>query len=157
MSTKFRVIIAGSRSFDNYRALTNGVTNIIDELLEEQGLVHADAEIEIVSGCARGADQLGEKFAREHGYELIRFPADWNQYGKKAGYIRNTEMAKYATSDDTKGVLIAFWDGQSKGTKHMIDIALRYGMKVYVGVGGKEWDNVIEYRNMLIDEGILEG
>ena len=67
-----------------------------------------------------------KKYANERGYPIKQFPADWNKYGKSAGYKRNEEMAKYADA------LIAFWDGKSKGTKHMIDLAKRYGLKVKV-------------------------
>lgn len=74
-------------------------------------------EVEIVSGTARGADQLGEKFAKEKGCNLKQFPADWDAYGKSAGYRRNADMAKYADA------CVVFWDGVSKGTKHMIDLA----------------------------------
>jgi hypothetical protein len=73
-------------------------------------------DIEVVSGCARGADQLGERWADERGYPVKRFPADWHKHGKRAGYLRNEEMAGYATH------LVAFWDGRSRGTKHMIDL-----------------------------------
>jgi len=86
----------------------------------------------IISGTARGADQLGEKFADEMGLEIRRFPADWNQYGKRAGVIRNEQMARYAGEYGNQGVLIAFWDGKSKGTRWMIELAKQYGLKAYV-------------------------
>ncbi|MEO5581136.1 MAG: SLOG family protein [Saprospiraceae bacterium] len=80
----------------------------------------------MVSGTARGTDMLGERYADEKGIPKKQFPADWPKYGKSAGYKRNTEMAKYADS------LIAFWDGKSRGTKHMIDLAKQYNLKVRV-------------------------
>ena len=83
-------------------------------------------EVEIVSGTAAGADTLGERYAQEKGYEVKKFPAQWDLYGKSAGYKRNQQMAEYADG------LIAFWDGKSKGTKHMIDIANKMGLKVRV-------------------------
>jgi hypothetical protein len=83
-------------------------------------------DIEIVSGTANSADKLGERYANENKYHITRFPADWDKYGKSAGYIRNEEMAKYAE------VLIVFGDCKSKGTKHMIDIARRYNLKINV-------------------------
>ena len=86
----------------------------------------------IISGTARGADQFGEQFAKEENYLLSRFPADWDKYGKSAGYRRNVEMAKFAIEDQNKGLLIAFWDGKSSGTKWMIDIANQYGLDVEV-------------------------
>lgn len=83
-------------------------------------------EIEIVSGCANGADKLGERYANERGYAIKRFPADWETFKKGAGHIRNEEMAKYADA------LIAFWNGKSKGTGHMIDLAKQYKLKVKI-------------------------
>jgi len=74
-------------------------------------------DIEIVSGHANGADKLGERYAKENNLKLTLFPANWDLNGKSAGYIRNYEMAKYAD------VLIAFWDGKSKGTMDMISQA----------------------------------
>jgi hypothetical protein len=111
-----KIIIAGGRTFNNYNLLSESC----DKALSLQ------KEIEIVSGTANGADKLGEKYAKEKGYSLKQFPADWNKHKKAAGYIRNEEMAKYADA------LIAFWDGKSKGTKHMIDLAKQYNLKVKV-------------------------
>lgn len=108
-----KTIIAGSRNFNDY------------DLLEAVLLKHSDIT-EIISGCARGADSLGEKFALEHSIPIKKFPADWNTYGKSAGYRRNEQMAYYGDR------LIAFWDGQSKGTKHMIDLARKVGLEVEV-------------------------
>lgn len=85
-----------------------------------------------MSGTARGADKLGELYAERVGVHIYRFPADWDTYGKSAGYRRNAEMAKFASGENNVGVLIAFWDGKSRGTKHMIDLAKRYGLKVHV-------------------------
>lgn len=108
-----KVIIAGSRDFNDYKLLK-----------EKCDLILSDYnDIEIVSGLARGADKLGERYARENKYLIKPFPADWNKYGISAGYIRNEEMAKYGD------FLIAFWDTKSSGTKHMIDLAKQYGLK----------------------------
>ena len=63
---------------------------------------------------------------------LKKFPANWDLYGKRAGYIRNEQMAKYAMSDNSYGVLIAFWDGKSRGIKHMIDLANKYGLEIHI-------------------------
>lgn len=120
-----RIIIAGSRDFNNYAILKHNVIKILLELSPTQ-----EPEVEIISGTARGTDQLGEKFAKENNYSIKRFPANWNLYGKSAGYRRNEDMAKYAKEDN--GVLIAFWNGESKGIKHMIDLANKHGLKVFV-------------------------
>ena len=111
-----RVIIAGGRTFNDYELLYQKC----NEALSLQ------TEVEIVSGTAGGADRLGEKYAAEKGYPVKQFPADWEKFGKSAGYIRNEEMAKYADA------LICFWDGESRGSKHMIDIAKKYNLKVKV-------------------------
>lgn len=118
----YRVIVAGTREFDNYSLLRMQLTDYLSPIPNE--------EIEIISGTARGADKLGEQYASDHNLKCIKFPANWNTYGKSAGYIRNAEMAKYASQEH--GVLFAFWDGKSKGTKHMIDLAYKYNLETYV-------------------------
>ena len=85
-----------------------------------------DPITEIVSGTARGADRLGEQYANANSLPLKKMPAEWDKYGKSAGYKRNEQMAEYSDC------LIAFWDGQSRGTKHMIDIARRLDLEVIV-------------------------
>jgi hypothetical protein len=111
-----KIIIAGGRDYNNYEELCK----ICNYLLVNKKF------IEIVSGAAKGADALGEKYAEEKGYPITKFPADWQTHGKSAGYLRNQEMAKYADA------LIAFWDGKSKGTNHMIDLAKEEGLTVRV-------------------------
>ena len=114
---EFRLIIAGSRSFDDYDLLCRKC----DRILSQKRTTH---QIVIVSGTARGADSLGEKFARERGFQLRQFPADWDRFGRSAGYKRNCQMA------DNADALIAFWDGQSLGTKHMLEIAQERNLAV---------------------------
>ena len=115
----FRVIIAGTRSFNDYELLRDSCNNLLSEKQRTHTVV-------VISGTARGADQMGERYAREWGFQLRRFPADWEQYGKSAGHIRNAKMA------DNADALIAFWDGESRGTKNMIDNARRKGLAVRV-------------------------
>lgn len=117
-----KVIVAGSRTFNNFELLEKSLM----EVFKQKGLHRAD--VEIVSGTARGADQLGEKFAQKYGLKLTRFPANWDEHGKKAGILRNIEMAEYAKDD---GLLFAFWDGISRGTKHMITTSEKYGIEVH--------------------------
>jgi len=114
----FKVIIAGGRTYRNFFELSL----VCDHYLQKR------KEIEVVSGCASGADSLGVKYAILHGYDIARFPADWDRFGKSAGYKRNIQMGEYADA------LIAFWDGESKGTKHMIDIMteLKKDVRVYI-------------------------
>ncbi|HEY0751367.1 MAG TPA: DUF2493 domain-containing protein [Chitinophagaceae bacterium] len=108
MNELFKVVVAGSRSFKDYTLLKES----LDELLAQKG-----PNIAIISGTAYGADTLGEHYAEERNFILIRVPADWEQYGKRAGYLRNQHMAQLADA------VVVFWDGESKGSKHMIDIA----------------------------------
>jgi hypothetical protein len=110
-----KVIIAGGRDFSNETLLAEHCN---------RWLIGSD--FEIVSGTARGADRLGEFYAIDRNFQIQRFPPDWDTYGKRAGYLRNEEMANYAD------MLIAFWDGQSRGTKHMIDIATSKDLVVHV-------------------------
>lgn len=110
-----KVIIAGSRGFSDFPLLYAKC----EEILESQ------TDIEIVSGTARGADKLGEHYASLKGYSVRQFPADWSK-GRSAGFIRNVEMANYSDC------LIAFWDGASRGTKHMIDLATERGLSVHI-------------------------
>lgn len=110
-----KVIIAGSRN------LELGVFSMRD-------IVNASGFdiTEVVSGTARGVDSSGEHWAEYHDIPVKRFPADWKRFGKSAGAIRNAQMAHYADA------LIAIWDGESRGTKNMIDIANKKRLKVYV-------------------------
>lgn len=120
-----RIIIAGGREFSNYAILKHNVIRILLELSPAE-----EPDVEIVCGKARGADTLGEKFGKEYNYKIKYFIPDWDGLGKKAGYVRNSDMANYAKEDN--GVLIAFWDKISRGTKHMIDLATKQGLKVFV-------------------------
>lgn len=111
-----KLIIAGGRDFSDYELLTREVSKLISGV----------PDVEIVSGGARGADLLGEHYAIDKGIKVKRFPADWERYGKSAGFRRNAEMAQYADS------CICFWDGKSKGTSHMINLAKQGGLSVVV-------------------------
>ena len=113
-----KVIIAGSRSIKKYE----DVAKAIDHILSEHDLKVS----EVVSGTAYGVDKLGEKYAEEHNIAIKQFPANWRKYGKSAGYKRNCEMAVYADA------CIVIWDGESKGSKHMIDIAKKEGLRLFV-------------------------
>ena len=132
---ELRIIIAGSRDFNDYTFLKTS----IKEILKSTSLTDI-SKIKIISGTARGADQLGERFAKQFKLEVVKFPAKWDLYGKRAGYIRNEEMAKYSMEDNNYGMLVAFWDGESRGTKHMINLANKHGLKVHV-VNYKEQTN----------------
>lgn len=126
---ELRVIIAGGREFNDLPLLRNKCVEIIREVMKEDNSID---KVRIVSGTARGADRLGEQYAQIMHYDVSKFPAAWDIYGKSAGYRRNAEMAKFASEEGNIGVLIAFWDGKSRGTKHMIDLAKRYSLDVHI-------------------------
>ena len=108
-----KVGIVGSRGFTDYK-------KVCDELVQIENI---DV---IVSGGARGADSLGDKWAKDNNIETLIFKPDWKKYGKRAGYIRNEDIIK--NSD----YVIAFWDGMSKGTKSSIDLCQRFGIKLKI-------------------------
>jgi hypothetical protein len=112
-----RTIVAGSRGVVDPRIVAAAMAQA-----KEQGI----APTSVVSGTARGVDQLGEQWAEDRHLLVHRYPADWDRYGKRAGYVRNKEMAENADA------LVAVWDGISRGTKHMIDLARWLGLPVYV-------------------------
>ena len=128
-----KVIIAGSRNINQYEV----AEIIFDYILK-------DYEVEeIVSGCARGVDKLGEQYAYKKGYKIKRFPAPWNdiegkpdneiktnssgnKYWTRAGYHRNQQMAEYAD------MVILLWDGQSSGTIDMFKRAEKNDLNTHL-------------------------
>lgn len=111
------LIIAGSRNFDDYSYLTAKLNILLSQ---------TKTPITIISGCAHGADMLGEQYAKECGYPIIHKPANWNKYGKQAGYLRNLEMAKIATH------CVVFRVNASKGSSLMIDIAQKHNLPLRI-------------------------
>lgn len=109
-----KVIIAGSRGIYDMNVLHNAINSSRFEITE------------VVSGGARGVDRLGEVYANHKNIDLKVFPADWDKHGRKAGPIRNAEMAEYADA------LIAIWDGESRGTANMIQQARKNGLDVFI-------------------------
>lgn len=99
-----RVCIAGTRTFNDYSLLKTIITNAFFDI----------SRLHIISGHAKGADELGERFANENNLLLDIYPADWRLYRNRAGAIRNAEMAQVSDC------LVAFWDDESRGTKNMI-------------------------------------
>jgi len=97
-----------------------------------------DTNITIITGGARGADELAERLAKETDTRLQVMKADWKAHGKAAGPIRNAAMAKAAGAD---GRLLAYWDGKSPGTADMIKQAKRAGLKVQtVDLAPADWE-----------------
>lgn len=111
-----RVIVAGGRDFIDWEHTCLVLDHITTPL----------SNLEIVSGGARGADAQGERYAEDVGCHIRIFPADWDKHGKRAGILRNEEMALYGH------ILVAFWDGKSPGTKHMIQAALKACLQIHV-------------------------
>ena len=112
-----KVIVAGSRTLDNYEYVRDSLNEYLANRLPD---------VQIVSGTAKGADKLGERYAKNKRLSVKRFAAEWDRYGKSAGYRRNEQMAAYADC------LIAFWDKRSRGTKHMIEIAEKSNLIVSI-------------------------
>ncbi len=108
-----RIAIVGSRSFNDYALMKQ----VIDNYKEKNTALFSA----VVSGGAKGADSLGERYADENGLEKIIFKANWNKYGKRAGFIRNVDIIKNCD------ICFAFWDGESHGTKHDIDLCNDHG------------------------------
>ncbi len=127
---EIRMIVAGTRTFEDYALMREKLDRIILGLQED----YPGAPVVIISGNAKGADQLGIRYAMERNLSFHRFPAQWHQYGKAAGPMRNAQMLTYAK----KGIpaLVAFWDGKSRGTDNMIRAARR----------GKAFVRVIPYQ-----------
>jgi glycerophosphoryl diester phosphodiesterase len=114
LGDKMKVIVAGSRSITDIK--------YVIKAMKDSGF-----EIdELVSGGAIGVDSLAESVARFNGIPVTQFLPDWVKYGKRAGFVRNAEMADYADA------LIAVWDGESHGTSNMIEQAMKNGLKIYI-------------------------
>jgi hypothetical protein len=111
-----KTIIAGSRNNIEYQ----------DVLTAIRDCPWSSEITEVVSGKARGVDTLGERWSIENNISIKEFPADWKKFGKSAGHRRNEQMGDYADA------LIAVWDGESKGTKHMIDYSKNKGLRVFI-------------------------
>ena len=128
MEKDFRVVVAGSRDFIDYAVMVEK----LDALLINKKETH---NIVIVSGCARGADLLGESYAEDRDYCVAKYPADWEQHGKRAGYLRNVTMAENADA------VVVFNQNDSRGSNHMEKIAIERGLptRVYRNVG-ENWE-----------------
>lgn len=109
-----KVLVAGSRKFNDYERLKK----VLDEIEDID---------EIVSGEANGADALGSKYGLENNIHVQSFIPNWEGLGNRAGYERNLDMANYL--DRNKDMAVIFWDGSSRGSKHMIDICEKMGIK----------------------------
>jgi len=144
-----KIIIAGSRTFTNYTLVAVVCLKAIKHIYEHEDIwgyvFHHD--ITFITGGAKGADECGSRFATEYKFKQVCVPADWEKYGKSAGILRNVEMAKLATEKRGEvNLLLAFWDGKSVGTKHMLDTAVKFNIPAYkIDTAG----NISKYDNLL--------
>ena len=116
--SEFKLIVAGGRDFNDYTLLSDSIFYLAHN-------IYADNEVSFVSGMANGADNLGYSFAVSHNVKRYMFPADWS-LGKSAGFIRNKQMGDFSDG------LLAFHDGTSRGTKHMIDYMRSINKQVHI-------------------------
>ena len=116
LSHKTRVLVGGSRGFKNYHFISRKLDHLLYRL----------EDILIISGGALGVDKGAEEYADINGYPKLILEAEWDIEGKPAGYNRNKEMGKLATHT------ILFWDGESKGTAHMIELCKKLGIPLRV-------------------------
>lgn len=109
-----KTIIAGSRTITSRKLIDAVMMNYPSPITE------------VVCGTAKGVDTLGEEWAHSRDIPVKYFPADWDKYGKKAGPLRNKEMAEYADA------AVIIWDGQSRGTKNMINIMTKMNKPMWL-------------------------
>lgn len=121
-----KVIMAGGRDYDNEQLMHDQAYYFMRNL--EVELIITGGQKTWHKGKKKfiGADYQAKLFAEKKGIQHKEFPADWDRYGNRAGFIRNTAMGEVGTH------LLAFWDGKSRGTKMMIDIARRKGIPVEI-------------------------
>ena len=117
----YRVIVAGSRGFFDYELMCRELDRLFNE-----SRMFAGREVKIISGMADGADSLAIRYADERKLTKILFPANWKRYSRVAGFLRNEDMLSVATH------LVTFGDGESTGTRHMIEIAKEKGIPEWV-------------------------
>ena len=113
----FKVIIAGSRNYNNKEFIYNKLDILLSKV---------NKPVQIVSGLAKGVDSIAVDYANDRGLSLKTFEAHWNEHGKKAGILRNIEMGDYGDA------LIAFRLNNSTGTSHMIEYAKSKNLKIRI-------------------------
>lgn len=118
---RFRVVIGGLRSYENYKEFCNYVDFCLSE-------ISTKGEIIIISGHCSGTDMMAEQYAKEKNYILEIYPAEWKKYGRAAGPIRNRQMVENAD------YVIAFWNNKSRGTKNLIECARNRNIPIKVKI-----------------------
>lgn len=109
------LIVAGSRTFSDYTLFST----VMDKMLKN----YPPSRIHIISGGAKGADAMAERYAKTHGIGITVIPAKWDKYGKSAGYKRNEVMHDALKQVYKNRGCLCFWDGVSPGTKHNFQLA----------------------------------
>jgi hypothetical protein len=133
----FYLGVVGSRTFNNYALCEKTLDKVLKRLLDKH------EQVIFVSGGAKGADFFAKKYAKEHKIKIIEFLPDWDKHGKSAGFIRNQEII------DKSDLLVAFWDGQSRGTYH--DIKLMNIKSLAHIKGAREFtEDDVKYLNKVI-------
>lgn len=120
-----KVVIAGPRTVHDFELLVETINQSGYDITE------------VVSGTARGVDTMGEKWATAHNIPVKRMYPDWNQFGNSAGVIRNKQMAVYADA------AVVLWDGESRGTRNMIENMIRLKKPYFVGRTHRTLDDFI--------------
>ena len=123
MKCKYHIIVCGGKTEHPQETVDGFILSVLSEL----GIT----DCEIVSGGCKGADISGEKFAEARGFEVVRFLPDWKTYGRAAGIRRNAEMVNYISQFEHP-LVIAFWNGESRGTKFTIELAKKKGIPVFI-------------------------
>jgi hypothetical protein len=118
-ATEYRVAIVGGRDFNDFDRLCKELDHLLNKRVKSHNVV-------IVCGEAAGADQLGRRYAERRGFQIDSHPALWDKHGKSAGFKRNAEMARVSDA------VVAYWDGSSRGTEHMIQQSRRLNCIVRV-------------------------
>ncbi len=119
----YGLLVCGSRGIYDYRLFSEAIKQVIPNIVLDK--TSQTIKLTILTGDARGVDSMGNKFAVEHGFDLVKFPADWDRFGKSAGYRRNYWMFNYLTTYFDEFGVFAMWDGRSPGTNHAINEALQ--------------------------------
>lgn len=114
-SDSFGLLVCGSRGIIDYEMFASKVDHLLSEVYQWR--------IHIITGDAKGVDEMARRYAEERGYELHTFYAMWNEYGRSAGMKRNVSMFKFLMENFQHPGCFAMWDGQSRGTEHSINLA----------------------------------
>lgn len=118
------IVVAGGRNYNRYEDFVHW----LELRLMKEDLVDLPRIVFVSGKASKGADDMIIRWCKENGFPWAEFPADWDGLGRSAGYVRNAQMARVATH------LITFWDGESRGTKHMIDQGKKYGLVMTINL-----------------------